>query len=114
MPKFNENLLSSKEKPILKGGTMEQDNTIVTDNKKTLSIYDLVNKKEKSKKVTMSATLDEELVNKLKSLSIELNSDVSKLLTEILTPVLCDVEIKEENLNVYNDRNKKSRRKESK
>lgn len=114
MPKFDKELLSNKEKPVLRTGTMEQDNTIATDNKKALSIYDLVNKNKKNKKVTMSATLDEELVNKLKSLSIELNSDVSKLLTEILTPFLADVEIKEENLNVYNDRNKKSRRKESK
>ncbi|MCC0740561.1 hypothetical protein [Clostridioides sp. ZZV14-5902] len=114
MPAFNKELLADKEKPILKNGTMEQGNIATTDNKKALNIYDLVNKNKKNKKVTMSATLDEELVNKLKSLSIELNSDVSKLLTEILTPFLADVEIKEENLNVYNDRNKKSRRKESK
>ncbi|MDB0438456.1 hypothetical protein C4R89_02750 [Clostridioides difficile] len=104
MPKFDRELLSNKEKPVLKTGTMEQDNTVTTDNKKALNIYDLVNKK--SKKVTMSATLDKELVDKLKSFAIDMNTDVSKLLTDILTPVLTDVDIKEENLIAYNNRRK--------
>lgn len=104
MPKFNEELLSNKEKPILTSGTMEQDNIATTDNKKTLNIYDLVNKK--SKKVTMSATLDKELVDKLKSFAIDMDSDVSKLLTDILTPFLKDISIKEENLIAYNNRRK--------
>ncbi|HFL3113318.1 TPA: hypothetical protein ACG3KP_003777, partial [Clostridioides difficile] len=80
MPKFDEELLSNKEKPVFKkNGTIIQNNSTTTDNK-TLNIYNLVNKK--SKKVTMSATLDEELVNKLKSFSIDMNSDVSKLLSD--------------------------------
>ncbi|HBG4162505.1 TPA: hypothetical protein KQD38_003961, partial [Clostridioides difficile] len=85
MPKFDGELLSNKEKPVFKKtGTIVQNNSTTTDNK-TLNIYNLVNKK--SKKVTMSATLDEELVNKLKSFSIDMNSDVSKLLSDILTQI---------------------------
>ena len=100
MPSFNRDLLVDNEKPILKTGTIVQNDSTTTDNK-TLNIYNLVNKK--SKKVTMSATLDEELVNKLKSFSVDMNSDVSKLLSDILTKILSDVTIKEENLNIYND-----------
>ncbi|HBN6172057.1 TPA: hypothetical protein L3M18_003624, partial [Clostridioides difficile] len=72
MPRFDGELLSNKEKPVFKkNGTIIQNDSTTTDNK-TLNIYNLVNKK--SKKVTMSATLDEELVNKLKSFSIDMNS----------------------------------------
>ncbi|HBE9530621.1 TPA: hypothetical protein KR713_003303 [Clostridioides difficile] len=109
MPKFDEELLSNKEKPVFKrNGTIIQNDSTTTDNK-TLNIYNLVNKK--SKKVTMSATLDEELVNKLKSFSIDMNSDVSKLLSDILTQILSDVTIKEENLNIYNERNRRNKTK---
>ncbi|MGX8128468.1 hypothetical protein ACWTV9_19570 [Clostridioides difficile] len=104
MPKFNEELLTNKEKPILKAGTVGQENIVTTDNKKELSIYNLVNKK--SKKVTMSATLDKELVDKLKSLAIDLDSDVSKILSDMLTKLLFDVDVKEENLIAYNERRK--------
>ncbi|MGO1044487.1 hypothetical protein ACTPEO_17270 [Clostridioides difficile] len=104
MPKFDKNLLADKEKPLVKSGTMGQDNIATSSNSKSLNIYDLVNKK--SKKVTMSATLDKELVDKLKSFAIDMDSDVSKLLTDILTPFLKDISIKEENLIAYNNRRK--------
>ncbi|EQF29839.1 hypothetical protein QEW_4514 [Clostridioides difficile CD160] len=104
MPKFDEGLLTNKEKPILKSGTVGQENIVTTDNNKELSIYNLVNKK--SKKVTMSATLDKELVDKLKSLAIDLDSDVSKILSDMLTKLLFDVDVKEENLIAYNERRK--------
>ncbi|UWD43257.1 hypothetical protein NYU56_18515 (plasmid) [Clostridioides difficile] len=104
MPVFNKDLLEEKEKPLLKSGTVGQENIISTDSDKTLSIYNLVNKK--SKKVTMSATLDKELVDKLKSLAIDLDSDVSKILSDMLTKLLYDVDVKEENLIAYNERRK--------
>ncbi|MCC0654734.1 hypothetical protein [Clostridioides sp. ES-S-0001-03] len=104
MPKFDGELLSNKEKPVLKAGTVGQENIVSTDNNKALSIYNLVNKK--SKKVTMSATLDKELVDKLKSLAIDLDSDVSKILSDMLTKLLFDVNIKEDNLIAYNERRK--------
>lgn len=104
MPKFDKDLLVDKEKPVLKSGTMAQDNITTSSNNKSINIYDLVNKK--SKKVTMSATLDKELVDKLKSFAIDMDTDVSKLLTDILTPSLADISIKEENLIAYNNRRK--------
>lgn len=104
MPIFDKELLADKEKPILKGNTVGKTNIVSTDNSKELSIYNLVNKK--SKKVTMSATLDKELVDKLKSLAIDLDSDVSKILSDMLTKLLSDVSIKEENLIAYNERRK--------
>lgn len=103
MPNFNKDLLVDKEKPILKTG-VGRTNIVSTDNNKELSIYNLVNKK--SKKVTMSATLDKELVDKLKSLAIDLDSDVSKILSDMLTKLLFDVDVKEENLIAYNERRK--------
>lgn len=105
MPKFDATLLNED---LPKTDKVTVNAIIKTENKEanTLNIYDLVKKEKKSTKEQIGITLRKEKVDKLKTLVIDLETDMSKLFEELLEPLLSNIAIKEENVKAYNDKNK--------
>lgn len=108
MPKLDINLLN-EEVPTTKKSTVVHG---TKNSKATISIYDLVKKEKRKSKEQVGVTLEKEIVDKLKTVVIDSNITMSKLFENLLTPLLEDVEIKEKNVKIYNEKNKlKGRRK---
>ena len=71
-----------------------------------LSIYNLIKKQKSNKKEQVGVTLNKDIVDKLKTVAIENNITLSKLFEELLTPLLADVVVKPELVEMYVNRNK--------
>ena len=109
MPKLNSNLLN-EDIPTTKKITV--NNIPSNKNEKNLSIYDIIKKEKKSTKEQVGVTLNKEIVDKLKTVVIDTDTTMSELFENLLTPLLSDITIKEENVKMYNEKNKaKGRRK---
>ncbi len=108
MPKIDMNLLK-EEVPTTKKSTVIHE---TNPSKTSISIYDIVKKEKKKSKEQVGVTLDKEIVDKLKTVVIDSNINMSKLFENLLMPLLEDVKIKEKNIEIYNNKNKlKGRRK---
>lgn len=110
MPKIDMNLLNEEVPKTNKTTVIHETQPTKT----SISIYDIVKKKKKSKE-QVGVTLDKEIVDKLKTVVIDSNITMSKLFENLLTPLLEDVKIKEKNIEIYNNKNKlKGRRNQNK
>lgn len=106
MPKFDAKLLNEELPRTNKVTVAPIENKLENKEANTLNIYDLVKKEKKSTKEQIGITLRKEKVDKLKTLVIDLETDMSKLFEDLLEPLLADIVIKEENVKAYNDKNK--------
>ena len=72
----------------------------------SVSIYDLIKKQGPGKKEQVGVTLNKDIVDKLKTVSIDSNITLSKLFEDLLTPLLTDVVINPAHVELYNNKNK--------
>ena len=105
MPKLDIKLLN-EELPKTNKTTVAPIENKLEKEANTLNIYNLIKKEKKSTKEQIGITLRKEKVDKLKTLVIDLETDMSKLFEDLLEPLLADIVIKEENVKAYNDKNK--------
>lgn len=110
MPKLNSDLLN-EEIPKTNKTTIKNDNIEIN---KSINIYDLIKKEKKVKKEQVGVTLDKEIVDKLKTVAIDSNLNMSKLFENLLIPLLEDVVVKDKNVKLYNDKNKAKGRRTNK
>ena len=103
MPKFNVDLLS-QEIPTSNKTTIVPDK--VKEDKSNVNIYDFIKKESKVKKEQVGVTLNKDIVDKLKTVAIDSNINMSKLFEKLLKPLLEDVVINDKNVKAYNDKNK--------
>lgn len=101
MPKLNIDLLN-EEIPKTNKTTIAQ----VKLNKNSVNIYDFIKKENKNKKEQVGVTLEKDIVDKLKTVAIDSNINMSKLFETLLKPLLEDVVINDKNVKAYNDKNK--------
>lgn len=104
MPKVVTDLMNSELPELPKNNTNTQQNNTTTNN--GVSIYDLIKKQGVSKKEQVGVTLNKDIVDKLKTVSIDNNITLSRLFEDLLTPLLDDVIINPEHVKLYNDKNK--------
>ena len=104
MPKVVTDLMNSELPKLPKNNTNTQQNNTTTN--KGVSIYDLIKKQGVSKKEQVGVTLNKDIVDKLKTVSIDNNITLSRLFEDLLTPLLDDVIINPEHVKLYNDKNK--------
>lgn len=100
MPKLN-NLLNEEIPTTSKVTIKEKEETKVSVN-----IYDFIKKEKKTTKEQVGVTLDKDIVDKLKTVAIDSNLNMSKLFENLLKPLLNDVVIKEDSVAIYNNKNK--------
>lgn len=100
MPKLPTDLLN-EELPTTNKSTIVKETST-----STLNIYDLVKKEKKSTKEQVGVLLEKEIVDKLKTVVIDSNLNMSKLFENLLRPLVEDVVIKEENVKAYDKKNK--------
>lgn len=103
MPKLNIDLLNEE---IPKTNKTTISSTKSDENKSNINIYDFIKKENKVKKEQVGVTLNKDIVDKLKTVAIDSNINMSKLFESLLTPLLEDVVINEKNVKAYNDKNK--------
>lgn len=100
MPKLPTDLLNEELPTTNKSTIVKETNT------STLNIYDLVKKEKKSTKEQVGVLLEKEIVDKLKTVVIDSNLNMSKLFENLLRPLVEDVVIKEDNVKAYDKKNK--------
>lgn len=100
MPKFKSELLE-EDIPTTSRVTVKESKI-----ENSLNIYDLVKKEKKKTKEQVGVTLDKEIVDKLKTVVIDSNLNMSKLFENLLRPLLEDVVINEEYVKAYDNKNK--------
>lgn len=103
MPKLNVDLLN-EEIPKINKTTIS--NVKSSENKNSVNIYDFIKKENKIKKEQIGVTLEKEIVDKLKTVAIDSNINMSKLFETLLRPLLEDIVINKKNVNAYNEKNK--------
>lgn len=112
MPKLKSDLLNEELPRTNKVTIMSEVNDSKTisdenENKSNINIYDLIKKEvKKEPKELVGVTLEKETVDKLKTVVMDSNTNMSKLFEELLSPLLKDVVINEENIKAYNKKNK--------
>lgn len=84
---------------------LPKTNTAITSNN-DMSIYDLIKKQGAAKKEQVGVTLSKDIVDKLKTVSIDSNKTLSRLFEELLTPLLEGVVANPEYVELYNSKNK--------
>ena len=104
MPKVVTDLMNSELPELPKNNTNTLQNNTTTNN--GVSIYDLIKKQGVSKKEQVGVTLNKDIVDKLKTVSIDNNITLSRLFEDLLTPLLDDVISNPEHVKLYNDKNK--------
>jgi len=102
MPKVVEDLMNS-ELPSLPTNSVAETKTNTNSN---MSIYDLIKKQGSTKKEQVGVTLNKDIVDKLKTVSIDSNITLSKLFEDLLTPLLEGIVINPEHVELYNAKNK--------
>ena len=103
MPKVVTDLMNS-ELPELPKANSTTPKTNAANN--SVSIYDLIKKQGASKKEQVGVTLNKDIVDKLKTVSIDNNITLSGLFEDLLTPLLSDVVINPSHVELYNNKNK--------
>ena len=102
MPKIIDTLTEElPELPVL-----NNDKPVKQTDNNGMSIYDLVKKQTSSKKEQVGVTLSKDIVDKLKTVSVENNITLSKLFEDLLNPLVEDVVINHQYVEQYNSKNK--------
>ena len=104
MPKVVTDLMNSELPDLPSNNATTQQNNTKANN--SVSIYDLIQKQSSNKKEQVGVTLNKDIVDKLKTVAVENNITLSKLFENLLTPLLENVTIKPELVEVYVARNK--------
>lgn len=109
-----ENPMINKKNSLL--NIKEQTQTVANEfvnnsnvnNLSSLSIFDIVEKKQpKDEKVLMAINVKKEISDKVKSFAFENNMTVSELLEEVIVKMFDKVEVNEEALKSYEEKYKK-------
>ncbi len=104
MPKIVTDLMNTELPKLPTTNTTTQQSNTTSNN--GISIYDLIKKQGVSKKEQVGVTLSKDIVDKLKTVSIDSNVTLSRLFEDLLTPLLDDVTINPNHVKLYNDKNK--------
>lgn len=87
---------------------LPKSNTTIPKSNTTnsMSIYDLIPKQSSNKKEQVGVTLNKDIVDKLKTVAVENNITLSKLFENLLEPLVENVVIKPDLVEMYVRRNK--------
>lgn len=86
-----------------------------TQTNNEIDIYSFIQKQSSTTKEQVGVTLSKEIVDKLKTVCIDNNMTMSKMLEDVLSQMLSNVRINQENVRIYNEKNKaKGRRNKAK
>lgn len=87
--------------------TLSEKTTMkVESNNNEIDIYSFIQKQSSSTKEQVGVTLSKEIVDKLKTVCIDNNITMSKMLEDVLSQMLGNVRINQENVRIYNEKNK--------
>ena len=103
MPNIELDLLNGELPDLPKTNTTI---TVSSTSNNDMSIYDLIKKQGAAKKEQVGVTLSKDIVDKLKTVSIDSNKTLSRLFEELLTPLLEGVVANPEYVELYNSKNK--------
>lgn len=80
--------------------------------KEGVNIMDFIEPKKSSKREAVSVYFDEEIMNKLKTVSEKTNVAISKMIEKSIIKLTKDIEIDEAAVKAYNKNNKRKTKKE--
>ena len=87
--------------------TLSEKTTMkVESNNNEIDIYSFIQKQRSTTKEQVGVTLNKDIVDKLKTVCIDNNMTMSKMLEDVLSQMLSNVKINQENVRIYNDKNK--------
>ena len=87
--------------------TLSEKTTMkVESNNNEIDIYSFIQKQKSTTKEQVGVTLNKDIVDKLKTVCIDNNMTMSKMLEDVLSQMLSNVKINQENVRIYNDKNK--------
>ena len=78
----------------------------VTKTQNEIDIYSLLKRESIGKKEQIGVTLSKDVVDKLKTVCIGSNITMSKMLEDVLSQMLGNVRINQDNVRIYNEKNK--------
>ena len=82
------------------------DKVTVNKTQNEIDIYSFIQKQKSTTKEQVGVTLNKDIVDKLKTVCIDNNMTMSKMLEDVLSQMLSNVKINQENVRIYNDKNK--------
>lgn len=82
------------------------DKVTVNKTQNEIDIYSFIQKQRSTTKEQVGVTLNKDIVDKLKTVCIDNNMTMSKMLEDVLSQMLSNVKINQENVRIYNDKNK--------
>lgn len=77
-----------------------------TQTNNEIDIYSFIQKQSSTTKEQVGVTLSKEIVDKLKTVCIDNNITMSKMLEDVLSQMLGNVRINQDNVRIYNEKNK--------
>ena len=77
-----------------------------TQTNNEIDIYSLLKRESIGKKEQIGVTLSKDVVDKLKTVCIDNNITMSKMLEDVLSQMLGNVRINQDNVRIYNEKNK--------
>ena len=87
--------------------TLSEKTTMkVESNNNEIDIYSFIQKQSSTTKEQVGVTLSKEIVDKLKTVCIGSNMTMSKMLEDVLSQMLGNVIINQDNVRIYNEKNK--------
>ena len=87
--------------------TLSEKTTMkVESNNNDIDIYSLLKRESIGKKEQIGVTLSKDVVDKLKTVCIGSNMTMSKMLEDVLSQMLGNVIINQDNVRIYNEKNK--------
>lgn len=87
--------------------TLSEKTTMkVESNNNEIDIYSFIQKQSSTTKEQVGVTLSKEIVDKLKTVCIDNNITMSKMLEDVLSQMLGNVIINQDNVRIYNEKNK--------
>ena len=84
----------------------DTDKVTVTKTQNDIDIYSLLKRESIGKKEQIGVTLSKDVVDKLKTVCIGSNMTMSKMLEDVLSQMLGNVIINQDNVRIYNEKNK--------
>ena len=79
---------------------------VESNNNNEIDIYSFIQKQSSTTKEQVGVTLSKEIVDKLKTVCIDNNITMSKMLEDVLSQMLGNVIINQDNVRIYNEKNK--------
>ena len=87
--------------------TLSEKTTMkVESNNNEIDIYSFIQKQSSTTKEQVGVTLSKDVVDKLKTVCIGSNMTMSKMLEDVLSQMLGNVIINQDNVRIYNEKNK--------